>query len=238
MSSRPELKVDWCSHAAAEYAVEHWHYSRAMPCGKRLCIGAWEDGRFIGAVVFGSGAGNATDGRRFGLSRSFQVAELVRVALHRHEAPVSRIVAIAVRLLRKQSPGLRLIISFADPLHGHTGAIYQAGNWVYVGQTSRAKLYVDALGRPHHERAVSVTGLKKQFGRYTPCMRPEDAKAIVHQPGKHIYLMPLDDEMRARVLPLAQPYPKRARSETSDTSATHAEEGGATPTLALQEVTV
>jgi hypothetical protein len=27
MSSKPVLKLDWCSHAAAKYAVEHWHYS-------------------------------------------------------------------------------------------------------------------------------------------------------------------------------------------------------------------
>ena len=26
MSDKPVLKLDWCSHAAAKYAVEHWHY--------------------------------------------------------------------------------------------------------------------------------------------------------------------------------------------------------------------
>jgi hypothetical protein len=28
MNSGPELKLDWCSHQAAEYAVDHWHASR------------------------------------------------------------------------------------------------------------------------------------------------------------------------------------------------------------------
>ena len=34
---------------------------------------------------------------------------------------------------------------------------------------------------------------------------------IVKGSSKHRYLMPLDDEMRKRILPLAKPYPKRAK---------------------------
>ena len=130
MSSRPDLTLAWCSHAAAKYAVEHWHYSRTMPAGKNAMIGVWEEGQFLGAVLFGTGAGNATNGRRFGLAQRFEVAELVRVALREHRTPVSRIVAIALRMVRTQSPGLRLIVSFADPYHGHVGGIYQAMGWL------------------------------------------------------------------------------------------------------------
>jgi hypothetical protein len=68
---------------AARYAVRHWHYSGRMPSAQNT-IGAWEDGRFIGAVVFGIGAGNSTNGKRYGLKRKGEVAELVRVALSSH----------------------------------------------------------------------------------------------------------------------------------------------------------
>ena len=56
MSSRPELKLNWCSHAAAKYAVEHWHYSKRLPNQKLVKIGVWEFGIFRGAVIFGDGA--------------------------------------------------------------------------------------------------------------------------------------------------------------------------------------
>ena len=56
------LKLDWCSHAAATWAVENWHYSGRMPAGKMVRIGAWEDGAFIGAVIFSQG-GNMTEAR-------------------------------------------------------------------------------------------------------------------------------------------------------------------------------
>jgi len=49
------LRLDWCSHEAAKYAVEKWHYSRTMPVGKMVKIGVWEDSKFIGAVVFAQG---------------------------------------------------------------------------------------------------------------------------------------------------------------------------------------
>ena len=39
----------------------------------------------------------------------------------------------------------------------------------------------------------------------------------VKVPGKHRYLMPLDPEMRAKILPLAQPYPKRPKQATPET---------------------
>ena len=36
------LKLDWCSHDAALYAVKHWHYSKSLPCSKTARIGVWE----------------------------------------------------------------------------------------------------------------------------------------------------------------------------------------------------
>lgn len=53
---------------------------------------------------------------------------------------------------------------------------------------------------------------------------------------KHKYLMPLDSEMRNQILPLSKPYPKRAGSDTLDTPANHAGEGGSLPTPALHSL--
>lgn len=197
-------------------------------------IGVWEDDRFIGAVLFGTGSGAATNGKRFGLSEMFDVAELVRVALDNHASPVSRIVSLSLSLLRKQSPSLKLIISYADPRQGHHGGIYQAGNWIYIGNSSPDKIYVDRLGIEHHSRTVSSSGFKTHFGIKAPAMRPRDAVRIIGTPGKHTYLMPMNDKTRKRILPLAKPYPKRAVSDTKDTPGVHPGEGGSTPTTALQ----
>lgn len=193
-----------CSQAAALAAVRRWHYSRALPPPKLVRFGIWEDGDFRGAVVFGRGA-TSTLVQRFGLDQT-EGCELVRVALGEHRAPVSQIVARALKLLARGNPGLRLVVSFADPYHSHHGGIYQAGNWVYLGQSSPTKMYQDSRGRLYHERVVSVTGMVKHFGVYKPAPRPTDLR-LLRVPGKHRYAYPLDRAMRRQLLPLALPFP-------------------------------
>ena len=113
MTKKPDLVVDFCSYKAAKYAVEHWHYSGVLPAGKTVKIGVWEDGEFIGVVIYSRGANNNI-GKPYGLKQT-EVCELVRIALRSHAAPVSQIAAWAQKLLIGTSPGLRLIVSYADP---------------------------------------------------------------------------------------------------------------------------
>ena len=117
MSSSADLQVAYCSREAATLACKRWHYSGQIPVGKLLCVGAWEDARFIGAVVFSLGA-NRNAHKLFGVDFSACV-ELVRVALDSHRTPTSRIVALAVRVMRKKCPGVRIVFSYADPEAGH-----------------------------------------------------------------------------------------------------------------------
>jgi len=222
MSSCPSkltLKLDWCTYEAAKYAVEHWHYSRRMPAGRNVYIGVWEAGVFIGCVLFGMGSGNSTNGEAYGLARTHEMAELTRVALRRHDAPVSRIVAIALRMLKRQSPGIRLVISMADPAQGHVGAIYQAGNWVYTGETKPDVLYFSRGEWVHHRTAT----------------RRGSAKGLPSRrlPPKHRYLMPLDAAMRKRIEPLRRPYPKRAGKAARAATGDQPGEGRSTRTCPL-----
>lgn len=108
----PKLHLNFCSHQAAAYAVKKWHYSKRMPIGRIVKIGVWED-EYIGAILFARGA-SPNLGTKYRLDQT-EICELVRVALHHHQAPVTKIISIAIKLLRKQSPGLKLIVSFAEP---------------------------------------------------------------------------------------------------------------------------
>ena len=212
--TKPELKLDWCSHEAAKYAVEKWHYSRSMPAGKLIHVGAWERGAFIGAIIYGRGANRNMAGE-FGLKMT-ECCELVRVALTGHSSTVSRIVSIANRMVSQLCGGLRLIISYADPAHGHHGGIYQAMGWVFIGHSRPQSATVGM----HKRSATSKFGTTKGL--------PKTGVT-----SKHKYLMPLDAAMRAQIEPLRKLYPKRVASADSGTSAIHAEGGGANPTATL-----
>lgn len=231
--SKVDLKLDWCSYRAAKFAVEHWHYSRSMPTPPIVHIGVWESGEYIGCVLFSRG-GNNNALKPYRLQQT-EGCELTRIALSRHVTPVSCIASIAIKLLSKSNPGLRLIISYADPNEGHLGSIYQAGNWIYTGQTSNDARYIDQSGRAWHSRQVSHTGVKLQYGNYRHVPKHDECLRIPLL-GKHRYLYPLDDAMRKQILPLVKPYPKRAASADGGTSGVQPEGSGSSPTAALSEV--
>lgn len=216
-----KCRLDWASTKAARFACEHWHYSKALPVGKLVKIGVWEHGIFVGVVLFAWGA-NKDLGKPYGLAMT-QCCELVRVALTKHMTPVSRIVAIAIRMLRKQSPGIEMIVSFADPEEQHYGGIYQAGNWIYTGKTNATFEWV-LNGKRLNKRSYTGTVFGKARSKVpTGAIRREVA-------GKHRYVMPLTPEARQRVEPKRQPYPKRVQSIDSDVAPFQGEEGGANPT--------
>lgn len=197
--TKPELKLDWCSHDAAKYAVEKWHYSGTLPVGKTVKIGAWESGRFIGCILFAYGANNNI-AKPFGLQQ-VQCCELVRVALASHQSPVTRMVAVALVMLKQLAPGLRLVVSYADTREGHHGGIYQGGNWIFSGTSPGATEY-QLDGRWVHSMQIQTF---IRSGRKISRTHLSQRKAG----DKHKYLMPLDAAMRAQIEPLRKPYPKR-----------------------------
>jgi hypothetical protein len=202
-----------------------------MPKSKLAKIGVWEDGRFIGVVIYGVGATPELC-KPYKLANT-EVCELVRVALSNHKTAVSRILSVSLKILKRDMPGIRLVVSFADTNQGHHGGIYQASGWIYNGDSIGRSIVTNGVAE--HPRTL---GLRYGVGGQSlPWLKKNvDPNAkIVDAPPKHRYLMPLDDEMRKRIAPLAKPYPKRTRagSDTLDTPANHAGKGGSIPTPAL-----
>ena len=218
-SSKPKLLIDWATHEAAKYACENWHYTKKIPVNKLVKVGAWEDDKFIGVVIFGMGA-SAVIHKQFGLDR-FEVCELVRVALTTHVTPVSRIMSIALSFLRKACPKLKVCVSFADPAQGHHGGIYQATGWLYTGRSANTVEYYFNGDWRH------VTDVYKRLS-------PKAVKSLKKRSkeGKYRYVMPFDDEVRKKLIAL--PYPKRAVSKANVADTHQVSEGGVTPTTALQ----
>lgn len=200
----------------------NYHYSKTVPTGKLVGFGVWEDEKFKGVVLFGRGVGNAQI-ERYGIHLT-QGAELVRVALREHDAPVTKIVSISIKLLKKKNPGLKILVSYADSRQGHLGIIYQAGNWVYTG---KAKTTPDYLykGKYYHVRSMNRMIKNGKFDRAFVNSLP------TRSGGERLrYLYPLTKDMRQLVEGLRQPYPKRDEHE-SNASEFHSEKGGAVPTI-------
>ena len=196
-----KLVLDWVDAKAASYACHKWHYSGAAPMGGTARIGVWEDTSFRGVVIFGIGS-NRNIAKPFGLEQH-EVCELSRVALREHKTAVSRIVAIALRMLKREFPLLQVVVSYADMRQGHLGVIYQAGNWTYVG-TALSSTAMILFGRERHSRNIRAP--MDVYRKADP-----NAKRI-KLPPKHKYAYALNPEVKKQLAHMALPYPKSQES--------------------------
>jgi hypothetical protein len=221
--------VDWSSTEAARYAVEHWHYTKSLPGGKLAKLGVWEDGSFVGAVIFGSGATPMLH-RPFGVAPE-EVCELVRVALTAHVTPVSRLLRISTKMLARSMPGLRLVVSFADTAQGHHGGIYQAAGWEYLGSAPQHAYVVG--GEVIHPRTLhSRYGAGGQSIPWLHRNVDPVAKRIVTA-EKHKYALALDPVLRGSLERAGKAYPC-AGGVAKSTGDVRSSGGGVSPTAALQ----
>ena len=124
--------------------------------------------------------------------------------------------------LRENAPHIKALVSYSDPKVGHLGTIYQATNWIYEGYFGGESSVIVNGKLMHRRQAYSLFGTTRPQGSIN-----------VPASGKHKYLMPLDDEMRAKIAPLAKPYPKSTRVKKQDAGHPPVLDG-ATPIRALQ----
>lgn len=206
-----DLYLYTCSRKDAEFACKHWHYSCTCPTGAgAVYIGVAEYGKFIGVIIFSAGA-NRNIGSPFGLD-STEVLELTRVALRAHTTHVTRILAIAIKMLAKLRPFVKLIISYADADEGHKGIIYKAGNWTYLGPTvGNTARYRTSTGKNLHKRTVHA-----KVGAFNESVIQSLRLSKYRSAGKHKFC-----------------YYLRGRSKDSVAGINHIHKAGAIPSRPL-----
>ena len=207
-----DFKITYCSFSAAKYACVNWHYSKAMPTGKLVKIGVWEENKFIGCIIFGWGANNNLC-KAYDLPQT-QVCELCRIALKEHKNPVSLYLSKALVLLKKCSPDLKVVVSFADMNEGHVGIVYQAANWAYTGTAKSTPKYF-FKGRWIHNRQLYSRGFKTSSGFKTK-----------EQVSKRRYEYYLDKAARKKFITRALKYPACDNSITANAVSDQLTEGG------------
>ena len=147
---KADLRIDWATHEAAKYACENWHYSKCLPIGKLVKVGAWEAGAFIGVVLFGRGTSPQL-GSKYSLGQD-KCVELVRVALKAHATPVSRIMTIATKFLKHSNQTYGL----SYPLRRKTRGIMV----VYIRQVTGL-----TRGRPPLKTSFYLRASGQRIGR-------------------------------------------------------------------------
>jgi hypothetical protein len=153
---------------AKEYIIKN-HYSHGCHNGPSPCYGLFDNGNLIGVLMFATPCSEAVRASVFGSEHKDWVTELHR--LHILDVTPrnteSWFISRCLKLLKKDKPKIKAVLSFADSTEGHEGTIYKATNAYFIGTTGRATFYRDSSGRLRHPRQSGVNISKetaKEFG--------------------------------------------------------------------------
>ena len=95
--------------------------------------------KMIGVIVYGDPIGRHSGASiSEGLDRT-EVYELTRLYVHDDYGSniESWFISQSFKWLKKNQPHIKALISYASPMEGHVGTIYQATNWIYQGNSIR-----------------------------------------------------------------------------------------------------
>jgi hypothetical protein len=213
------MKLEIASSKAIKYACLNFHYAKAVPTYS-IGYSVFENNIWCGVVLFGGGA-SVNMPAKFNL-RNGQYLELNRMALNGKQSSTSKVLSIAIKLIKKECPTVRMLFSYADKGQEHKGIIYQATNWYYIEniQSSGTEYLLNGIWK--HDRGRYNWGV--DFKKL-----PKRKKA-----GKHKYIYPLDKTLLPLCRSLSKPYPKQAvEVHKLNNSQTCEKEGGANPTQPL-----
>jgi len=142
-ASAKDIRVAPIDRKAADAAVKRWHYSGKVVNNSQLHLGVFIGERLLGAMQFGP----SLDKRRVsGLVSGTgwnEFIELNRMAFS-DELPrnsESRALGVALRMLRKQAPQIKWVVSFADGAQCGDGTIYRASGFVLTSIKRNTSLW-------------------------------------------------------------------------------------------------
>lgn len=180
------------------------HYSHSCHVvGAPISFSLMHENDMIGAMVYGYTAmvGQWKSFMDYGVEKESDMVELRRLVCI-DDTPrntESYFIGKTIRWLKKNT-NFKIIVSYADPHHGHAGTIYKASNFKHTGMSSPGKI-IDWDGRRYHDKSIrdyNRTIFKKTGERVLLPMAVKLREALesgeahmVPTPGKHIYVYDL-----------------------------------------------
>jgi hypothetical protein len=200
MSTVKDLEIKIISSKAANEIVKKYHYSGKVCQNSQIHFGVFKKGVLVGALQFGP----STDKRRMGQSLGIgmnESLELNRMAISDicGKNTESRVLGICLRILKKQYPFLRCIVSFSDACQCGDGTIYRAANFrlhSFKKNISLIKISDEAVKyfKKYIPSCANVVARKTlddhrdENGKYlTTHLKKFDAKPIIGYQMKYIY---------------------------------------------------
>ncbi len=249
MTSAKDIRVAPIGSADARAFVRSHHYSGKVTKNSQLHLGAFIGARLVGVAQFGPPMDRT---KLVGLVRETPwngMMELNRLALI-DDTPrntESRFLSVCFRMIRQNAPHIQWVVSFSDATQCGDGTIYRAAGFVLTAVKVNKTILRMPDGSIIANKTLSDPNYTGEDGRSGSAIARE--AGAVALPGFQLrYIYFLDPTARDRLTVPVLPFTKiaemgagmylgqpRASEASSDAPAIHAGEGGAAPTLTLQQ---
>jgi hypothetical protein len=152
-------------YAEAKAIITRYEWLGSMPPGARACYGLrTPSGELAGVAVFAPPPSPESRDICGPEHRDLTITLARGACLHwAHPNAASYLISRACRLAHAEF-GWKVFFAYADPMAGEIGAVYQACNWLYLGQgpgrtsKGRWRFFSRREGRWHAERAIRNGG--------------------------------------------------------------------------------
>jgi len=206
------MRLEIASYKAIKYACLNFHYARVIPL-TTIGFNVYNNkNEWCGCITFGGGASYKL-GSSYCLV-SGQFLELTRMALNGKQESTSKAMSIAIRLIKKKKPLVKLLISYADKGQNHIGTIYQATNWYFVDESDSSGNEVFYKGKWVHDRVPNTLPKKER-----------NLLEYRKKSGKYKYAYPLSNKVKILCIQKSKKFPKKiSLQDRKDTNLTLSEE--------------
>jgi hypothetical protein len=203
------LVVQTVPAKVARQLCKEKHYLHSFPGGALLSFGVFVDRRILGVAVLGVGPTNLH--RLFKGAQNHEIICLARLWLDDRlgRNSESRTLGIILRHLKREQSTIKALVAYSDPVAGHSGTIYRAAGFLYLGKSVGMPLYKLPDGSIHHSRSLSHsfgTHSRKHFASFGVDVE------LIRQTPKLTYVALIDRSWRARLNRPVLPYPSKELS--------------------------
>lgn len=158
MGRAKEIEVKVIPANIANDFVRKHHYSGKVVPNSKLHFGAFLDGKLHGVMSYGSSMDKSKIVGLVEGTKWNEFIELNRMAFDDYlpRNAESYCIAKSIRLIRKNAPHIKWIISFADACSCGDGTIYRASNFVLTGITVNKNMILLPSGEKVHRLALNA----------------------------------------------------------------------------------
>ena len=192
MTKVKDFTVKICDRKEIKSFIETWHYSKSINGLKsNYCFKLMDKETIIGAMIYGQ-IGMANVWKKYA-ANEHDLIELRRLCFidNTPKNTESYFIGFTLRWLKKNTD-IKKVISYADSNYNHSGVIYRASNFNYLGMTLGGRVIV-YNNKQYHDKTIRTkyNGKLKPFAAKIKSALENNLAQYIKTKGKHIYVYDL-----------------------------------------------